>query len=47
MTEDNNQEIRQERRADKLRRERARIKKHGKTLSKVYLDAVKKRKKGD
>ena len=42
MTE-NNEETRQERRADKLRREKARIKKHGKGLTKVYKDAVKKR----
>ena len=42
MTEDN-EETRQARRADKLRREKARMKKHGKGLAKVYKDAVKKR----
>jgi hypothetical protein len=46
MTEDE-EETRQERRADKRRRQKARIKKHGKTLSKVYRDAVKKREKED
>ncbi len=43
MTEEN-KETRQERRADKLRRQKARMKKHGKGLAKVYKDAVKKRK---
>ncbi len=34
---------RQERREEKLRRRKARIKKHGKSLGRVYTDAVKKR----
>ena len=45
MNEDNGQETRQDRRADRLRRVKARIKKHGKGLAKVYRDALKKRKK--
>ena len=44
MTDDS-EGTRQERRADKLRRKKARIKKHGKGLSKVYLNALLKRKK--
>lgn len=46
MTE-NGEETRQDKRADKLRRRKARLKKHGKTLGKVYLDALRKRGKGD
>ena len=42
MTDDS-EGTRQERRADKLRRKKARIKKHGKGLSKVYLNALLKR----
>jgi hypothetical protein len=47
MTEENSRETRQERRADRLRRRKARMKKHGKSLRKVYLDAVKKKAKRD
>jgi len=36
-------ETRQERRERKLRRQRARIPKHGKNLARVYLDAILKR----
>jgi hypothetical protein len=43
MTDDG-EGTRQERRADKLRRKKARIKKSGKGLSKVYLNALRKRK---
>ena len=43
MTGDNDETTRQERRADRLRRKKARMKKSGKGLSKVYLDALKKR----
>ena len=34
---------RQERRAEKLRRKKARMKKHGKSIGRVYLDALRKR----
>ncbi len=37
---------RQERRAAKLRKKRERMKKHGKNIGKVYLDAIKKRLSG-
>ena len=40
---DNNTETRQERREKKLKKKRERIKKHGKNLAKIYLDAVVKR----
>ena len=36
-------EIRQEHRDKKLRKERERIPKHGKNLAKVYIDAIRKR----
>jgi hypothetical protein len=36
-------ETRQERREEKLRKKRARMKMHGKGLGKIYMDAVKKR----
>jgi hypothetical protein len=39
-------ETRQERRAEKLRKKRERMKKHGKNIGKVYLDAIKKRLRG-
>ena len=39
-------ETRQERRAQKLRKKRERMPKHGKNLAKVYIDAVMKRLKG-
>jgi hypothetical protein len=37
---------RQEARAEKLRKKRAKIKQHGKGLGKIYIDAVEKRGKG-
>jgi hypothetical protein len=37
---------RQERRAEKLRRKRERMKKHGKNIARVYMDAIKKRLRG-
>jgi hypothetical protein len=33
-------------RAEKLRRKRERMKKHGKNLGKIYLDAIRKRLRG-
>ncbi|MFC2007320.1 hypothetical protein ACFLVB_01830 [Chloroflexota bacterium] len=42
----NNQETRQERREQKLRKKRERIPKHGKNLARVYMDAVMKRLRG-
>ena len=41
--DDNGAETRQERRERKLRKQRERIKKHGKGLAKTYLDAIVKR----
>lgn len=38
---------RQEKRAEKLRKKKAKIKQHGKGLVKVYKDAVEKRGKGE
>ncbi len=37
---------RQERREQKLRNKRARVKKHGKNLARVYVDAILKRLRG-
>jgi hypothetical protein len=42
---DNDDGTRQERRAEKLRRKKERMKQHGKGLARVYRDAVEKRKK--
>ncbi len=44
----NEQEMktRQERRERKLRKKRARIRKHGKNLARVYVDAILKRLRG-
>ena len=36
-------DTRQERRAEKLRKKRAQIKKHGKNLARIYMDAILKR----
>jgi len=36
-------ETRQEHREEKLRKKRARVKKHGKNLARVYMDAILKR----
>jgi hypothetical protein len=36
-------ETRQERRAEKLRKKRERMKKHGKNIGKIYADAIAKR----
>ena len=36
-------DTRQERREEKLRKKRARVKKHGKNLARVYMDAILKR----
>jgi hypothetical protein len=40
---DNGVETRQERRAKKLRKKKERMKKHGKNLSTIYMNAVRKR----
>ena len=37
---------RQERRAERLRKKKERIPKHGKNLAKIYIDAIIKRLKG-
>ena len=44
----NEEEIgtRQERREQKMRKKRARVKKHGKNLARVYVDAILKRLRG-
>ena len=39
-------ETRQERREQKLRKQKERVQKHGKNLAKVYMDAVLRRLKG-
>ena len=39
----NGELTRQERRAEKLWKKRQRIKKHGKNIAKIYLDAITKR----
>ena len=36
-------DTRQERREEKLRKKRAQVKKHGKNLARVYMDAILKR----
>jgi len=41
------QKTRQERREKKLRKQRERMKKHGKGLAQIYKDAVTKRLKGE
>ena len=43
---DNNPETRQERRERKLKKKKERISQHGKSLVKIYRDAVLKRLKG-
>ena len=43
---DESPETEQERRAKKLRKKRERMPQHGKTLGKVYTEAVRKRGKG-
>jgi hypothetical protein len=43
---DREPETRQERREAKLRKKRERIKKHGKNLARIYVDAVIKRLRG-
>ena len=40
---DNGEETRQERRARKLRKKKERMKKHGKNLAAIYVNAVRKR----
>jgi len=44
--ENNAEDTRQAKREEKLRKAKARIKKHGKGLGKIYRDAIDKRKKG-
>jgi len=39
-------DTRQERRDKKLRKKRAQVKKHGKNLARVYMDAILKRLRG-
>ncbi len=41
----NTEDTRQEKREEKQRKEKARIKKHGKGLGQIYKDAIEKRKK--
>jgi len=43
---DDRKETRQERRAKKLRKRRERVKKHGKNLAQIYMDAILKRLRG-
>jgi len=43
---DNGEETRQERRDRKLRKKKERIKKHGKNLSTIYMNAIRKRLRG-
>ena len=43
MTDESGRETRQERRERKQRAKRDRMKKHGKNIAKVYLDAIRKR----
>jgi len=45
VVEDSKSDIdtRQERREEKLRKKRAQVKKHGKNLARVYMDAILKR----
>ena len=45
MVEDSKSDTdtRQERREEKLRKKRAQVKKHGKNLARVYMDAILKR----
>ena len=43
---DEKPDTRQQRRAVKLRKKREQIKKHGKNLAKIYMDAVLKRLRG-
>ncbi len=40
------EDVRQERREQKLRKKRERIPKHGKNLAKIYMDAILKRLRG-
>ncbi len=40
---DEKPDARQERREEKLRKKREQIKKHGKNLAKIYMDAILKR----
>ena len=42
MPDEEDAVTRQERRAEKLRRKKARMKKHGKNLAKIYVDALRK-----
>ena len=46
LVSDNGIETRQERRARKLRKKKERMKKHGKNLSTIYMNAVRKRLRG-
>jgi len=43
---DDRGETRQERRAKKLRKRRERVKKHGKNLARIYMEAILKRLRG-
>jgi hypothetical protein len=44
--ESHNDDTRQERREKKQRKKRERMKKHGKDLARVYMDAIMKRMRG-
>jgi hypothetical protein len=46
MSSESDSETRQERRAEKLRKKRQRMKVHGKGLAKIYRDAILKRGRG-
>ena len=46
LVRDNGIETRQERRSRKLRKKKERMKKHGKNLSTIYMNAVRKRLRG-
>jgi len=43
---DEKPDTRQERRAEKLRKKQERMKKHGKNLARIYMDAILKRLRG-
>ena len=43
---DDRADARQERRAKKLRKRRERVKKHGKNLAQIYMEAILKRLRG-
>jgi hypothetical protein len=46
-TDNHAEDTRQEKRAKKLHKKKARIKQHGKSLAQMYKDAIEKRKRGE